>query len=76
MAPNIAAFPTTHHLIANQGDTLFIAGADSAYVTQDDTSTLFPNAIFKTIVKAGHWLHVQQPEVFAEVVEKFLQSES
>jgi esterase len=75
MAPNIAAFPATNHLMANQGHTLFIAGADSAYVTQDDTSTLFPNAIFKTIAKAGHWLHVQQPEVFTEVVENFLQSE-
>jgi esterase len=53
--------------------TLFIAGADSKYVALDDVLQLFPTAKFRIIINAGHWLHVQQPEVFAELVEKFLQ---
>jgi esterase len=73
MAPNIVAFPEAHNLAPHQGETLFIAGADSAYVTQEDALRFFPNAMLKTIAKAGHWLHVQQPEVFTEMVEKFLQ---
>lgn len=73
MAPNIVAFPESQNLKPHIGETLFIAGADSAYVTQEDTLRFFPNAMLKTIAKAGHWLHVQQPEVFTEVVENFLQ---
>ena len=73
MAPNIVAFPETHNLEPHQGETLFIAGTGSAYVAPEDTLRLFPNAKFKTIAKAGHWLHVQQPEIFTVMVENFLQ---
>lgn len=72
-APNIIAFPLTQGLSPYPGKAIFIAGADSAYVTLEDTLHLFPNAMFKAIANAGHWLHVQQPEVFAERVENFLQ---
>jgi esterase len=72
-APNIIAFPGGKNLTPYIGGTLFIAGADSAYVELEDIITIFPNAMFKTIAKAGHWLHVQQPEVFTEMVENFLQ---
>jgi esterase len=73
MAPNIVAFPETQNLSPYKGETLFIAGESSAYVSPEDTLRLFPEAKFSQIAKAGHWLHVQQPEVFAEVVENFLQ---
>lgn len=73
MAPNIVAFPESQNLTPHIGDTMFIAGADSAYVVWEDTIRLFPKAVFKKIAKAGHWLHVQQPEVFTEMVENFLQ---
>jgi esterase len=75
-APNIAAFPETHRLSPYPGESIFIMGADSGYLKPDDTLHLFPEALFKTIPNAGHWLHVQQPEVFAEVVENFLQKGS
>ncbi|WP_411727298.1 alpha/beta fold hydrolase [Methyloglobulus sp.] len=49
MASNIVAFPETHNLAPHQGETLFIAGADSSYVAPEDTLRLFPNALLKTI---------------------------
>ena len=73
MASNIVAFPECQNLAPHHAETLFIAGADSAYVALEDTLRLFPKAMFEKIAKAGHWLHVQQPEIFTEVVEKFLQ---
>ena len=73
MAANIVAFPETQDLLPYQAEALFITGESSNYVAPEDTFRLFPKAIFKIIAKAGHWLHVQQPEVFAEVVENFLQ---
>lgn len=71
MAPNIVAFPNTDHLEPSTGKTLFIAGADSNYVNAEDITVLFPQASISTIANAGHWLHVQQPDVFTELVEKF-----
>ncbi|MEQ1543742.1 alpha/beta fold hydrolase [Methyloglobulus sp.] len=73
MAPNIVAFPEIQGMSPYSGRTLFVAGANSSYLTQKDTLHLFPKALFKTIADAGHWLHAQQPEIFTEVVEKFLQ---
>ncbi|CAA9892982.1 Alpha/beta hydrolase fold protein [Candidatus Methylobacter favarea] len=75
MAPNIIAFPDASHLAPFTGEALFIAGEDSDYIKPDDIAGLFPQATLKVIAKAGHWLHVQQPEVFIALVEKFLQHE-
>jgi esterase len=44
---------------------------DSSYVKTEDVKTLFPDATLSVIANAGHWLHVQQPGVFIEQVEKF-----
>jgi pimeloyl-ACP methyl ester carboxylesterase len=71
-APRIVAFPETENLLPYQGETLFLAGGNSEYVKQNDTLPLFPNALFKEIDNAGHWLHVQQPEKFLAQVENFL----
>jgi esterase len=72
-APNIIAFPETQDLLPYQAEALFVAGEGSTYVVPEDAFDLFPKAIFRVIAKAGHWLHVQQPEIFVEVVENFLQ---
>lgn len=71
MAPNIVAFPDTDHLEPFAGKSLVIAGADSNYVKAEDVDVLFPGASISTIANAGHWLHVQQPDVFTELVEEF-----
>jgi len=72
MAPNIAAFPNADHLAPFTGKALFIAGSDSDFVKPEDINSLFPKAAFSTIADAGHWLHVQQPDVFIALVENFL----
>ncbi len=72
MAPNIAGFPCVEQIQPFIGITLFLAGEDSGYVNVEDVRSLFPGASFSIIVKAGHWLHVQQPGIFIEQVEKFL----
>jgi esterase len=72
MAPNIAAFPNADHLSSFTGKALFIAGADSDFVQPEDLKLLFPDAVFTTVVNAGHWLHVQQPDIFTTLVEDFL----
>lgn len=59
------------------GPTLFLRGARSGFVTDDDRQeiqALFPSATIETIENAGHWLH---QDAFDEVVAKlrsFLQA--
>lgn len=58
-----------------EGPTLFVRGADSDYVSDEDEAAikkLFPAAEFKAIEQAGHWVHADQPEDFAEVAVDFL----
>jgi len=55
--------------------TLFVKGENSAYVTPADEPEikyLFPQAIFKTIPGAGHWVHADKPKEFFEASLDFL----
>ena len=57
--------------------TLFIRGKLSNYITEKDTQQiplLFRNAKLETLENAGHWLHVDQPSAFRELVAGFLKS--
>jgi esterase len=72
-APNIIAFPDVGQIKPFTGNTLFLAGEDSGYVKAEDISTLFPKSTLSVITNAGHWLHVQQTDVFIERVVQFLQ---
>lgn len=61
------------------GPTLFIKGADSAYIQDKHRETvmrLFPNAQLKIIANAGHWLHAEKPDTFNRIVEQFLAGNS
>ena len=58
-----------------EGETLFLTGADSDYVTHDhrDTiKTLFPKARFAKIPGAGHWVHAEKPREFEAAVRTWL----
>lgn len=58
------------------GKTLFISGGNSNYITEKDHPgilKLFPNAVFESIPKAGHWVHAEQPALFIDAIVKFLQ---
>ncbi len=72
-AHHIASFPETASLLPFGREALFLAGAESSYVNPNDMQTLFPNSQYRSIEDAGHWLHVQKPEVFLQEVESFLQ---
>lgn len=56
-------------------ETLFIAGAKSGYITQEDEAgilAMFPNAEFATIPDAGHWVHAENPTDFYQTLSAFL----
>jgi pimeloyl-ACP methyl ester carboxylesterase len=58
------------------GPTLFIRGETSDYITDDDEPGIrahFPQAEIVTIGGAGHWVHADAPNAFAEVVIEFLE---
>lgn len=57
------------------GDVLFLKGANSKYISKDDEALInahFPKAIIKTIAKAGHWLHAENPKDFYQEAIHFL----
>jgi len=59
-----------------EGDALFIRGEESDYLAEDDEPSiraLFPFHQMKSIPGAGHWLHADNPELFASLVLTFLQ---
>ena len=57
------------------GPVLWVAGADSHYVRDDYAEAmnrLFPATRRVSIKGAGHWVHSERPEVFVEVLRRFL----
>lgn len=56
--------------------TLFIRGGNSNYIQEKDELIIqkhFPLATIDTIPNAGHWLHSENPQLFFELVVKFLE---
>lgn len=57
------------------GRTLWVNGQDSAYVREEYVAAMdrwFPRNRRVTIKGAGHWVHAEQPQVFTEVLRRFL----
>jgi len=53
------------------GETLFINGGKSDYLSPDDLPSLqrfFPQASLETIPQAGHWVHAEAPNEFFELI--------
>ncbi len=71
-APAIIGFPDTQSKIPYLKVSLFLAGSESGFVKAEDIKALFPNAMLIVIEQAGHWLHVEQPQIFITEVQKFL----
>jgi pimeloyl-ACP methyl ester carboxylesterase len=58
------------------GPVLWIAGANSTYVLDEDRplmDALFPATRLVRIKNAGHWVHSEQPEVFLTTLRLFLE---
>ena len=59
------------------GEVLFLRGANSGYITDDDTALIqahFPKAKVETIDNAGHWLHAENPIGFMTTLQVFLKT--
>jgi esterase len=70
----LTAFPETGRRIF-AGDVLFIHGEKSDYVRddyQEKIAQLFPHYRQRMLHGAGHWLYAEQPQLFAQVVKRFL----
>jgi pimeloyl-ACP methyl ester carboxylesterase len=54
---------------------LFIRGEQSDYISDDcilEIKEVFPVAEFATIPGAGHWLHVEEPDLLVKTIRYFL----
>ncbi|WP_237274667.1 alpha/beta fold hydrolase [Tenacibaculum ovolyticum] len=55
-----------------EGDTLFLKGENSGYISVNEEPIIeahFPNSTIKSIRKAGHWLHAENPvDFYTEVI--------
>jgi pimeloyl-ACP methyl ester carboxylesterase len=59
------------------GPTLFVRGSNSDYIGPEDLDYIlrrFPNSRVQDVADAGHWVHADQPDAFADVVLEFLES--
>ncbi len=57
------------------GPTLFLRGAQSAYISKDDEPAIqekFPQAGIVSIEGAGHWVHAEAPKPFFDALQSFL----
>jgi pimeloyl-ACP methyl ester carboxylesterase len=57
------------------GPVLWVGGAVSKYVREDYAAAMdrwFPRNRRVTVKDAGHWVHSEQPEVFAQVLRQFV----
>jgi esterase len=73
---NLAQFPAASTGQIFEGPTLFVYGTLSNYVTQETyplIEQLFPNVKFCP-VPLGHWVHAENPVMFAKHVSAFIHS--
>ena len=57
------------------GPVLWVGGADSDYISDEHAGEMdrrFPRNRRVLVKGAGHWVHSEQPEVFLEVLRRFL----
>ena len=62
-------------LAAYTGLVLWVGGESSRYVRPEHAAAMdrwFPRNRRVTVKGAGHWVHSEQPEVFLEVLRRFL----
>ena len=57
------------------GPVLWVGGARSDYISDDHAGEMdrrFPRNRRVLVKEAGHWVHSEQPDVFLEVLRRFL----
>jgi esterase len=54
---------------------LLVRGAESEFITDNDFDLFrkyYCNFTARTVEKAGHWVHAQQPTIFTNIVSDFI----
>jgi pimeloyl-ACP methyl ester carboxylesterase len=72
----LRGFPAPPPGATFDGPVLWMAGANSTYVLDEDRphmDALFPATRLVRIKNAGHWVHSEQPEVFLTTLRLFLE---
>ena len=72
---NIMGFHEANSNASSGKKTLFIRGGTSSYLSPSNqvyALKLFPNGKIETVNKAGHWPHVEAPNVFLNLLTPFL----
>ena len=72
----ISEFPVIDRV--SNTDTLFLYGDLSEYSVAKHKNVIrenFPLSQFSSVAKAGHWVHVERPTKFLEIVTKFLKTD-
>lgn len=73
----IADFPDTSGLAPYEGPVVWLVGAESRYVKDDDSApmrALFPQVRKVTVKGAGHWVHTDAPAVVIETLRHLLRT--
>lgn len=73
--PALRDFPLDDGRARYRGPALFVRGEKSDYVSNRHHDVIlehFPAAEITTVTGAGHWLHAEKPEKFAQAVKSFL----
>ncbi len=71
----VTGWPDVGDLAPYGGPVVWIAGERSPYVSDNYApamEALFPRSRRVTVKRAGHWVHSEQPEVFIEILRRFL----
>ena len=72
----ISEFPVINGV--SNTEALFLYGELSEYGVikyKDTIKESFPLSEFVPVAKAGHWVHVEKPKKFLEIVTKFIKSD-
>jgi pimeloyl-ACP methyl ester carboxylesterase len=72
----LRGFPDPPQGASFDGPVLWVGGANSTYVLDEDRphmDALFPATRLVRVKNAGHWVHSEQPEVFLETLRRFLE---
>ncbi|MEJ5912845.1 alpha/beta fold hydrolase [Pseudokineococcus sp. 1T1Z-3] len=70
----LRGFPDPPPGATYDGPVLWVAGATSTYVLDEDRpamDALFPRTQLLRVKDAGHWVHAEQPAVFTAALERF-----
>lgn len=57
-----------------EGETLFLKGANSGYISEEDVPLIkahFPEAVITVVANSGHWLHAENPKGFYDALIAF-----